>query len=117
MNDHGATATAHTDLESSPGVAERTHPERRDERNRPKRVLSPQIQNRAAGMPETMRQGYLRAAAGTASPRAAIKAFCLECVGHVRAEVTQCTDEACPLFLYRPFQSDAHKRCVSSATR
>ena len=64
----------------------------------------PRIQKKAAEMPETMRKAYLRAAAGTASPRAAIKAFCLECVGYVRAEVTQCTDEACPLFMYRPFQ-------------
>ncbi len=105
MNDHGATAAAHTDLVSSPGVAERALPERRNERKRPKRLLGPRIQKKAANMPETMRKGYLRAAEGTASPRAAIKSHCLECVGYVRAEVTQCTDEACSLFLYRPFQS------------
>ena len=117
MSDHGATAVVHGDLESSPGVAERALPERRNERKRPKRSERPRIQKKAAEMPETTRKGYLRAAVGTASPRAAIKAYCLECMGYIRAEVTQCTGEACPLFLYRPFQSDAHKRPVSSATR
>ncbi len=105
MIDPGATATAHTDLEFSPGVTERTLPERRNEREQPKRVLSRRIQEKAAEMPETMRRGYLRAAVGTASPQAAIKAYCLECVGYIRAEVTHCTGVACPLFMYRPFQS------------
>ena len=104
MNDRNALATAHMDPESSPGVAERTLPERRNERKLPKRVLSRRIQEKAAGMPETMRKGYLQAAQGTGSPRTAIKAFCLECVGYVRAEVAQCTAAACPLFMYRPFQ-------------
>lgn len=52
------------------------------------------------------RSGYARAAKGTASPRAAIKSFCLECVGYARKEVTLCTSVACPLWLYRPYQTE-----------
>jgi hypothetical protein len=41
------------------------------------------------------------------SPRRAIKAFCLECVGFDRAAVTGCTAFACPLWNFRPFQEQA----------
>ena len=64
------------------------------------------VQHRAAQMPVSCRLGYLRAAAGTASPREAIRAHCLECTGWVRREVTLCTALACPLFAYRPYQGD-----------
>lgn len=53
------------------------------------------------------RNGYARAADGSASPRQAIKSFCLECVGYARKEVTNCTALACPLWLYRPYQGAA----------
>ena len=36
--------------------------------------------------------------------RAAIKAFCLECVGWQKEEVRKCTALACPLFAYRPYK-------------
>ena len=52
------------------------------------------------------RGGYARASDGSASPRAAIKSFCLECVAYVRKEVTNCTAIACPLYLYRPYQTE-----------
>lgn len=45
-----------------------------------------------------------RAYEGKASPRSAIKAFCLQCVGYIRKDVTNCTAEACPLYAYRPYQ-------------
>ena len=61
---------------------------------------------RAAQMPVSCRLGYLRAVAGTTSPREAIRAQCLECVGWVRREVTICTARACPLYAYRPYQGD-----------
>lgn len=48
-----------------------------------------------------------RAYEGKASPRGAIKAFCLYCTGYERAEVTNCTSLACPLYPYRPYQKDA----------
>jgi len=53
------------------------------------------------------RAGYSRAADGSASPRAAIKSFCLECVCYIRKEITACTAVACPLWLYRPYQDAA----------
>ena len=62
------------------------------------------VAKRAEGIPSLYRAGYVKAAAGLASPREAIKAHCLECVGWIRAEVTACTAVACPLFAYRPFR-------------
>ena len=47
-----------------------------------------------------MRKAY----AGTASPRSAIKAQCLHCVGYERLMVTHCTGYSCPLWAYRPYQ-------------
>lgn len=35
------------------------------------------------------------------SRKAAIRSFCLECVGYVGIEVKLCSDDACPLFKYR----------------
>ena len=63
----------------------------------------PAVERRLAKMPKTCRNTYLRAVGGR-SPKAAIKAFCLECVGWQREEVARCTSPACPLYGYRPFQ-------------
>jgi hypothetical protein len=41
---------------------------------------------------------------GAASPRSAIKAQCLECLGFNTDDIRHCTAPACPLFNYRPFQ-------------
>ena len=43
---------------------------------------------------------------GEASPRKAIKAFCLECVGYDRKAISGCTAPSCPLWLYRPYQNE-----------
>jgi hypothetical protein len=43
---------------------------------------------------------------GASSPRSAIKAMCLHCVGYRRVDVTNCTGYACPLWMYRPYQDD-----------
>ena len=52
-----------------------------------------------------MYSGIVRKAyEGEASPRAAIKAFCLYCTGYDRATVADCTSFACPLHPYRPYQ-------------
>jgi len=64
----------------------------------------PSVRKRLADMPNSARRGYLRAVQGKASPRAAIKAFCLECCGWDRDGVRLCTAPACPLHSYRPFQ-------------
>lgn len=65
-----------------------------------------QVAERAEQVPLSMRNNYLKAAAGTASPRGAIKAMCLECVGWTREEVELCTAKACPLFCYRNDDQD-----------
>ena len=46
----------------------------------------------------------LKAYEGTASPRSAIKAQCLICVGYKRDDVSHCTSFSCPLWAYRPYQ-------------
>jgi len=35
------------------------------------------------------------------SRKAAVRSFCLECVGYMEKEVVLCSDEACPLFKWR----------------
>ena len=52
-----------------------------------------------------IREAYTLSPARRASPRRAIKAFCLQCVGYVRKDVTECTAIACPLWHYRPYQA------------
>ncbi len=63
-----------------------------------------QIEKRLEDMPETCRGHYRKAMKGR-SMKAAITAFCLECVGYVRSEVDICTDIGCPLYPFRPFQA------------
>jgi hypothetical protein len=82
-------------------------------RNQALRAVEPArraaVARRAGNMPVSMRKGYFDAASGKASPRAAIRAHCLECVGWEREEVPACTAVACPLYLYRPFQGGSHE--------
>lgn len=58
---------------------------------------------RLSQIPESQRKTYQRAMTGR-SRKAAIKAFCLECVGYIRVEVRNCSDVGCPLHPYRPGQ-------------
>lgn len=44
------------------------------------------------------------AAQARRSRAAAVKLFCLECVGFARADVANCTARRCPLFAWRPYQ-------------
>ncbi len=62
------------------------------------------ITGKADKMPKHYRNCYLSAVSGKATPRNAIKAFCIECMGYTRAEVTGCDTIDCPLNLYRPYQ-------------
>jgi hypothetical protein len=55
---------------------------------------------RLAQIPARQRPIFLRAWAGK-SRKAAMRAFCLECVGYESAEVNRCTAPACPLYPYR----------------
>jgi len=72
------------------------------------------VEKRLAQMPASSRGTYRRAAAGR-SVAAAVKAFCGECVGWQRAEVTACKAVACPLWPYRPYQSGAAAEILQNA--
>lgn len=63
----------------------------------------PQITARLEEMPSAYRRNYLRAMAGKRRSEG-VKAFCLMCVGWLRADVKSCTAVACPLYPYRPYQ-------------
>lgn len=54
--------------------------------------------------PESAKGSLTRAFSGAASPRAAIKAQCLVCMGYERESIRNCTGYSCPLWQYRPFQ-------------
>jgi len=60
-----------------------------------------QIRDRRAQMPKLYRGIYDKVMTGK-SRKAAMRAFCLECVAWQINEVFQCTDAACPLYPYRP---------------
>lgn len=62
------------------------------------------ITDKADKMPRIYKTAYLSAVSGKATPRNAIKAFCIECMGYVRSEVTNCDTIDCPLNLYRPYR-------------
>ena len=79
---------------------------RQNRRGEAKTARESAIAARVSQMPKTSVSTYLKATRGRASPRVAIKAFCMECVGWSRGEVTNCTATACPLWMYRPFQSE-----------
>ncbi len=51
-------------------------------------------------IPKKYQKLYNRATSGK-SRKAAIRSFCLECVGYFENEVKSCTDTNCPLFKYR----------------
>ena len=62
------------------------------------------ISKRRAAIPKLYRPVYDRAVGGK-SRKAAIYAFCLECVCWQREEVLLCTALACPLYAVRPYQT------------
>jgi hypothetical protein len=59
---------------------------------------------RLATCPQSVKAHFAAAWSGKASPRRAIKAQCLDCVGFDRAEITGCTAYACSLWNFRPYQ-------------
>jgi hypothetical protein len=56
-----------------------------------------------SGVPAIYRNTFTLAYEGR-SRSAAIKAFCLDCVGFERKSIRECTSHACPLYPYRPYQ-------------
>ena len=67
-------------------------------------IREKRVEKTISEAPESAKGTLARAFSGSASPRAAIKAMCLACVGYDRKEVTNCSSFACPLWKYRPFQ-------------
>ena len=72
-----------------------------------KKVLSETQLRRLDDSPVMYAGIVKRAYRGSASPRVAIKAFCLQCVGYLREDVRNCTADGCPLHEYRPYQDGA----------
>lgn len=70
--------------------------------NRDERIVK--VINQA---PESAKNTLAEAFSGAASPRRAIKAMCLSCVGFDRGAIKNCTGFGCPLWKYRPFQDEA----------
>lgn len=68
------------------------------------RTRQEQIADRLANIPESNRKTYQKAVGGR-NRAAAVKAFCQECVGYERAEITACTDLGCSLYPYRPYRT------------
>ena len=67
------------------------------------RIL-PSQQKALEATPQRVRVLFSKVFQGTTSPRQAIKAKCLDCSHHDRAEISLCGVVTCPLWAYRPFQ-------------
>ena len=74
------------------------------------------IAKKRAGIPKKYRGIYDKAMSGEASPRQAIKSFCLECTGGIKEEVRLCTGVACQLYNYRPYLTPESCQASDSAT-
>ncbi len=70
------------------------------------RTREEQIADRRAQMPQIHRSNYDKAVQRK-SMKAAVKAFCLECVCWQKEEVRLCTSLACPLYPYRPYKDSS----------
>ena len=92
-----AVATNHNNQNESYRVAFSESSRKRAER----------IAERRGRIPKTYRNLYDRAIAGK-SRKAAMHIQCLECCGYEVKEVHACTDQACPLYGYRPQSRASH---------
>jgi hypothetical protein len=91
-----------------------------------RRTISPEVQAKGAAALALWRKGKaaaakkggkalakwiaeeeLKKAQKRTSPMMAIKAFCNNCVGDIRADITNCTSLKCPLYIYRPYQKES----------
>lgn len=70
------------------------------------------VERKLADTPKKYQQVYLRAISGK-SRKAAVRSFCIECVGWQISEVRKCTCTACQLYPYRPGASSADSRNLS----
>lgn len=67
------------------------------------------VAQRISEAPQSCQKSLAQAFFGSASPRQAIKAMCLACVGFDRQSVRNCTGYSCPLWQYRPYVDDGTK--------
>lgn len=67
------------------------------------------VNRRVAEAPQSCQKALREAFSGSASPRQAIKALCLVCVGFDRMAIANCTGWSCPAWKYRPFQDAGGK--------
>ena len=65
--------------------------------------MTPKQQKRVATTPESFRKLLISCFEGKATATRCIKAQCAECVGFDRQLVIECTADACPLWLRRPY--------------
>ena len=63
----------------------------------------PYVEKRLLEMPRNYRKTYISAMRGR-SRKAALAAFCAECMCWSRRDVRRCSALGCPLHLYRPYQ-------------
>ena len=63
------------------------------------------IEKHIGDIPVRYQPLFNRSISGKVSPREAIKAKCLECMGYKKAEVRLCTAPTCPLFTLRPYRN------------
>ena len=66
------------------------------------------IQIKRKAIPKVYRANYDKAMQGN-SLRAALKAFCLECMDWQKQEVKLCTSISCPLYPYRPYKNTSEE--------
>lgn len=68
-------------------------------------LMMKQVSEDAPGKAGVFRKVY----SGKASPRQAMKAFCLQCCWMDEAVIRDCTATECPLFDFRPYQASRRK--------
>lgn len=61
------------------------------------------VKRRIEEAPPSAQKTLAEAFSGSASPRRAIRAMCLSCVGFDREAIKNCSGHSCPLWQYRPF--------------
>lgn len=64
------------------------------------------VQTVLDGAPESVKNCLKLAFSGSGGKANAVKAMCLCCTGYDRAVIRDCTGYTCPLWQYRPFQTD-----------
>jgi len=70
----------------------------------PETILTPHQVKRLGQWKETSARLLKRCFLRSSTPRACIKAFCLDCCGEDKLAIRECGDRCCPLWHFRPYQ-------------